>query len=150
MIARFEGDAEAPHTFHRFSYAAGLARFARHGIPSSACEPGMQGTAAPVEATSMPLGDAGAGKPVLMPDAASLTTGSFEPRGRFCFQVWRRPACGRQQIVKPPSIGRHTPEIIEAPSPSRNTIGAAISSSVARRPSGICFRNGSPMSGRPQ
>ncbi len=83
MIARFEGDAEAPHTIDRFSYAAGLARFARHGILSSACEPRMQGTAALVEATSMPLGDAGAGKPVLMPDAASLTTVPSGLGGRF-------------------------------------------------------------------
>jgi len=55
-----------------------------------------------------------------------------------------------QQQVNPPSIGRHTPEIIAAPSPSRNTMGAAISSSVAQRCNGICFRKGSPMSGRPQ
>ena len=40
--------------------------------------------------------------------------------------------------------------IIEAPSLSRNTIGAAISSSVAHRPSGIASRNGPSISGRPQ
>ena len=40
--------------------------------------------------------------------------------------------------------------IIDAPSPSRNTIGAAISSSVAQRPSGICSRVGFSISGRPQ
>ncbi|RYC29484.1 sensor histidine kinase [Lichenibacterium minor] len=59
----------------------------------------------------------------------------------------RRP---RQQAVKPPSMGSDTPVIMDAPSPSRNTIGAAISSSVAQRRSGIWSRKGPPMSGRPQ
>jgi hypothetical protein len=52
--------------------------------------------------------------------------------------------------VYPPSIGSETPVIIEAPSPSRNTIGDAISSSVAQRPSGIASRKGGPTSERPQ
>src|SRR5438105_15110675 len=52
--------------------------------------------------------------------------------------------------VKPPSIGRDTPVIMAAPSLSRKTIGAAISSSVAQRPSGIALRNGSLISSRPQ
>ena len=47
-------------------------------------------------------------------------------------------------------MGDETPVIIEAASLSRNTIGAAISASVAERPSGICSRNGPPISSRPQ
>jgi hypothetical protein len=70
---------------------------------------------------------------------------AHRPRSR------RRAEKGRpQHAVKPPSIGKDTPEIIVAPSLSRKTIGAAISSSVAQRPRGIVLKNGSPISGRPQ
>lgn len=44
-------------------------------------------------------------------------------------------------------MGRWTPVIIEAASLSRNTIGPATSSSVAQRPSGICFKKGSATCG---
>ena len=47
-------------------------------------------------------------------------------------------------------MGRDTPVIMDAASLSKNTMGAAISASVAHRPSGICSRNGPPMSSRPQ
>src|ERR1700716_942035 len=39
---------------------------------------------------------------------------------------------------------------MEAPSLSRKTMGAAISSSVAQRPSGIALRKGAPISSRRQ
>src|SRR5215204_4136037 len=47
-------------------------------------------------------------------------------------------------------MGSDTPVIIEAASLSRKVIGAAISSSVAHRPSGMDSRNGPSMSSRPQ
>ena len=47
-------------------------------------------------------------------------------------------------------MGKVTPLIMDAPSLSRNTIGAAISSTVAHLPSGMLDRNGPSMSGRPQ
>src|SRR5690606_17893753 len=56
----------------------------------------------------------------------------------------RSPGTRGHRHVYPPSIGRCAPVIIEAPSLRRNTTGAAISSSVAQRPSGICSRNGGP------
>ncbi|MNV49551.1 hypothetical protein D3C71_1415110 [compost metagenome] len=54
---------------------------------------------------------------------------------------------GDQRQVNPPSTGSETPVIIEAASLSKKTMGAAISASLAQRPSGICFRKGSATCG---
>ena len=47
-------------------------------------------------------------------------------------------------------MGSETPEIMPAPSLRRNTMGAAMSSSLAHLCSGMASRNGPSMSGRPQ